>query len=395
MRSVKAHEVLPEVQRLYEQGDYETAEALCAVLEAEERKRKGSLLVRALRARGVVNIRRGKPEQALRHYEEALAISPDDPEVHFSLALYYLSRGDYRRGFAEYEWRTERPACIAPGFAERAPLWDGTSIPDRSLMIHCEQGAGDAIQCVRLLPLLKERVGTLYLACHDALHRLFEKLPAPDRVFNEQMPLPAYDFQLPLLSIPHRLGLTLAEIPSQVPYLEVPATPPSLTPRRRPRVGLVWRAKPHEGDYRTAPLAALGALAAAPVDWVSLQKDPTPEERTLLAGFEAEEAGSGFGDFHDTAEKIATLDLVISVDTSVVHLAGALAKPVWVLLPKWAEWRWLIDRADSPWYPTARLFRQETDHDWAGLARTVAARLGAAVQASPPNQPWDFLPPLR
>jgi len=390
---VKAHEVLPRVQQLYEQGDYETAEALCAALEKEERKR--SLLVRALRARGVVNIRRGRPAEALRYYEEALAISPDDAEVHFSLALYYLSRGDYPRGFAEYEWRTHRPGCIAPGFGERAPLWDGTPIPGRSLMVHCEQGAGDAIQCVRLLPLLKERVGTLYFACHDALHRLFEKLPAPDQVFNEQMPLPAYDFQLPLLSIPHRLGLTLAEIPPQVPYLEVPAAPASPAPPRRPRVGLVWRAKPHEGEYRTAPLAALSALAAAPVDWVSLQKDPTPEERTLLAGFEAEEAGSAFVDFQATAEKIATLDLVISVDTSVAHLAGALAKPVWVLLPKWAEWRWLIDRADSPWYPTARLFRQEADHDWAALARTVAARLGAAVQAATATQPWDFLPPVR
>ena len=382
---MKAHDVLPKVQELYEQGDYETAELLCAALEKEERKR--SLLVRALRARGVVNIRRGEPERALRYFEEALAISPDDAEVHFSLSLYYLSRGDYPKGFAAYESRVERPGCIAPGFAERAPLWDGTPIPDRSLLVHCEQGAGDAIQFIRLLPLLKERVGVLYLACHDGLYRLFDKLPGPDRVFNEQMPLPAYDFQLPLLSIPHRLGLTLAQIPARVPYLEVPPTPIPSTSRRRPRVGLVWRAKPHEGEYRSAPLAALTALAAAPVDWISLQKDPTPEERTLLTGFEAEEAGSGFTDFQDTAAKIATLDLVIAVDTAVAHVAGALAKPVWVLLPKWAEWRWLIDRTDSPWYPTARLFRQESDHDWAELARRVAGRLRIAVEA----QPIDFL----
>jgi hypothetical protein len=386
---VKAHEILPLVQELYVAGDYEEAERIAAILEREERKRpegERRFLQGALRSRGVVAIRRSQPELALRCFEEALALDPADPDVHFSLALYYLIRGDYARGFAEYEWRLGRPNCIAPDMA-RQPFWDGRVLrADEPLLVHCEQGAGDAIQCIRLLPLLKERAPTVHLACHDSLHRLFARTGATGMgtVLDEQTPVPPHAFQLPLLSIPHRLGLTLDAIPKAVPYLSVANPPPPLPPRAgRPlHAGIVWRAKPHEGDYRSARLADVAPLFDLPkatVEWTSLQKETTDEERVLLQEKGVVEAGSGFADFHDTAEALLGLDLVVTVDTAVAHLAGALAKPAWVLLPKWAEWRWLLDRRDSPWYPTLTLFRQRSDRDWSGPVGEARAALMAAV----------------
>jgi hypothetical protein len=172
------------------------------------------------------------------------------------------------------------------------------------------------------------------------------------------------------------LQVKLESLPRGLPYLPLAGLPPAR--RSRPRVGIVWRAHRGSGNTasRSAALAELRPLAGLEVDWVSLQRDVTSDEREMLrTDFRAEILGDGFRDFRDTADCVEQLDLVLSVDTSVAHLAGALARPVWVLLPRWGDWRWLEDRADSPWYPTARLFRQSKEGDWSGPVRAVREAL--------------------
>lgn len=368
-----SQEILSQVQRLYEEGDYETAFDL-----AEETACREPGNAAAFRALGVIGLRleRIGSERALGYYEEALRLAPADPEVHFSLAQYHLARGDYRRGFAAYEARIALPRSVATFYTQRAPFWDGRTLDGEVLLVHCEQGIGDAIQFVRFLPRVRERVRTVVLACHRELHALFAKLEGVSLVVTEDHPTPRFDFQIPLASLARLFEVTLESLPAFAPgpYLSLPSLPAK--ERSRLRVGLVWRAKVPSGTWKSLSLEQLKPLASLPVDWVSLQKEIDPGEAALLRDhFQALEAGSALRDFRETAALVQSLDLVVSVDTAVAHLAGALGRPVWILLPRWADWRWMIDRTDSPWYPTAVLFRQRREGDWSIPLCEIAKRL--------------------
>jgi hypothetical protein len=362
MRLVEPDHLFAEAQADFDAGRYvEAREKFTELLSATPHSSP------VLRSLAQVSFRLGQTAQAVRYCRQAVDANPRDSEAHFSLALLYLLHGNYEKGWIEYEWRLTREHCVAHRYAEGAALWDGRALDHEALMLHCEQGIGDSLQFIRFLPLVRERVKTIHLACHPELVRLFSGLEGVASIVTDGQPLPPFQFHCPLLSVPRLFNVTLATVPAAVPYL--PLSNQSAPKSGRLRVGLVWRASPGSAwhNARSVPLASLRSLAPLPVEWISLQRDPDAAEQKILRDdFHAVEMGSTFRDFKDTAECVETLDLVISVDTSVAHLAGALARPTCILLHRWADWRWLLDRADSPWYPTARLFRQTTEGDWTG-----------------------------
>jgi hypothetical protein len=357
-------------QAAFEAGRYEEArDLLVRVLDDSPRDPA------ALRSLGIVSTRLDQPARAFRYFHQAIEAGPQDADAHFGLALLYLLHGNYEKGFIEYEWRLLRPNCIVPRYAQ-GTFWDGRPLKDESLMLHCEQGFGDNIQFIRFLPQLRERVAKIHLACHSPLVRWFSGLEGLSSTVTDGDPLPPCGYHCPLLSLPRIFKTTIETLPREVPYLPVPAS--SREKSQRPRVGLVWQANRSSGNsgYRSIPLDALRPLADLPVDWISLQRDPNEAEKELLRSvFRAEEQGHLFRDFKETADCVAELDLLLTVDTSVAHVAGALGRPFWILLPRWSDWRWLLGRPDSPWYPSAGLFRQTVDGDWSGPMERVRAKL--------------------
>ncbi|HEX4141130.1 MAG TPA: tetratricopeptide repeat protein [Candidatus Methylacidiphilales bacterium] len=352
-------------------GSYEEArDQLLGLLK--EKPNDGAIL----RALAVVYGLLDQPAQVFRCYQKALQANPQDAQVHFDLGLLYLQHGNYLAGFVEYEWRRNLASLKAPANAPGAKPWDGRELREEALVLHCEQGLGDCVQFIRFLPHVRERVAKIYLVCYPALLRLFSGLEGLAGIVAEKEPLPPCQYHCSLLSLPRVFKTTLETLPKAVPYL--PLAGVERLAGARPRIGFVWRAKADSanGGYRSVPLAELRPLADLPVEWISLQKDITDEEQTMLrTEFAAEERGSTFQDLKDTADLVETLDLVLTVDTSIAHIGGALARPTWVLVPRYSDWRWLLDRSDSPWYPTAALFRQETNGDWAGPIRAVRDEL--------------------
>ncbi len=329
-----------------------------------------------LRALAVVYGLLDQPAQVARSYQKAIRANPQDAESHFNLALLYLQHGNYLPGFIEYEWRVPQAKMKPPANAPGAVPWDGRVLREEALVVHCEQGLGDCVQFIRFLPLVRERVAKIYLVCYPALLRLFSGLEGLAGIVTDKDTLPACAFHCPLLSLPRIFKTTMETLPRTIPYLPVTGVERPAGTRRR--IGLVWRANAvsRNGSYRSVPLADLRPLADLPVDWISLQKDPTEEERAVLrADFAAEDGGSAFQDMKDTADVVETLDLVLTVDTSVAHIGGALGRSTWVMLPRYSDWRWLLDRSDSPWYPTVTVFRQKAEDSWAELIRAVRQSL--------------------
>lgn len=283
-------------------------------------------------------------------YRAALAQRPDNAPVQAALGLLWLAQGRYAEGWPLYEARTAfRPDEIG---ASGIPEWRGEPLAGRSLMIWPEQGLGDEIQLARFAPLLARHAAEVVLACQPPLARLFEQLDVRVAPLTDGAALPRTDLFVRNFSIPARVGLTLETIPP-APYLRAPAEP------KTGGVGFVWRGGPdHPNDAgRSLPSPALLDPLREVVELIDLQ---TPR-----------------GDFLDTACRIQALDLVITVDTSMAHLAGALGVPCWVMLPcRRVDWRWMTGRDDSPWYPSLRLWRQEAPGDWAG----VVARMKAALE---------------
>jgi tetratricopeptide (TPR) repeat protein len=321
--------------------------------------------------------------------ERAVRIAPNDPSAHWNLALALLQSGDFARGWREFEWRLQLPsfAALRRGFPQ--PVWCRQDISNSTLLLHCEGGFGDALQFVRYLPLATQRVATVILECPPPLHALFARLPGPHQFIQRGQPLPAFDVHCPLQSLPFNLGTTtMGSIPTAVPYLHAdPARSDALAAQlglggggaRGFTVGLAWAGSANPRDRRSRTLDVFAPLAAVPdVRFVALQKGPAAEQATnpppALRG-RVIDASRLLSDFADTADVIASLDLVITVDTSVAHLAGALSRPVWTLLPRAPDFRWMLGRADSPWYPTMRLFRQSDARDWTGVMVDVATAL--------------------
>lgn len=306
-------------------------------------------------------------------------------QAHFNLGMTLLQLGDYERGFAEYEWRW-RTGQFTP-FACPHPKWDGRPIPGKTLLVHTEQGAGDAVQFARFLPLAAQRCATLLLVCRLDLQPLLATASGVASIRGPgQIGVSEFDTYIPLLSLPHVLGTTLATVPASVPYvggegLRREKLKPELTLARRgrPMVGIAWAGSPtHRNDRRrSCPLTALVPLLRTPgVDFYSLQKGDRSRDLGLLPrDVEVRDMSSRLGDFGDLAVVIEQLDLVISVDTAVAHVAGALGKPVWLLLSYHADWRWLMEGERTPWYPTMRLFRQSRPAGWPSVVSRVAREL--------------------
>ncbi len=332
----------------------------------------------------------GRLTEAVACYRQALKIQPDYAEVHNNLAHASLLRGDFAAGWPQYEWRWRQRDPSPPALTQ--PLWDGSSLQGKSILLYPEQGLGDTLQFIRYAPLVKQTGATVIVQCQPPLLRLLATCAGIDRLLPEGTDLHPFDVQAPLLSVPRILRTTLDSIPANIPYL---SADPDLRARWREslsgvadvKVGIAWQGNPgHKRDrQRSVPLDAFAPLAEVPgVRLVSLQKGPGREQLTELAErVRVLDLADELEDFADTAALLSNLDLVITVDTAVAHLAGAMGIPVWVALPIVPDWRWLLERDDSPWYPTMRLFRQTAWGNWAGVFERLTEALRRKIQATP------------
>jgi Tfp pilus assembly protein PilF len=338
---------------------------------------------------GLCLCRRGQYAEAGAMYRRAIELRPDLEEAHSHLGTLHFLQGDLPRGFAEYEWRLKgKEPVISSSISQ--PRWDGKDLGGKTILLHAEQGFGDLIQMVRYIPLVAARHGRIVLNCYPELMRLFSDLPHVQQMVPVGAHAPPFDVYCPILSLPLVFGTTLLTIPAYTPYLF--ARPDLIQswkqrlgpPDGRMRIGLAWAGRPqHENDrgrsIRLDQLAPLADISGA--SFFSLQKGPARAQiaRSPFAGRMIDWTEE-LNDFVDTAALMANLDLVIAVDTAVAHLAGALARPVWVLLPHPPDWRWMLHRPDSPWYPTMRLFRQQQFNQWdpviAELSQAMAREIG-------------------
>ena len=324
---------------------------------------------------------------AVRSYQRAIELRPGDAEAHWNEGLARLTLGDYKGGWPKYEWRWRNPKLEVTQPPLDVPVWTGQEALDgKTILVFQEQGYGDAIQFIRFVSLLASRSGKVVVACDQNLLGVFASAPGVAETTAGPLSAEGFDYQVSLMSLPFALGITLRNLPADVPYLE--ADPADVDHWRNRfaglaggrKVGLVWSGNPRfaAAAQKRCPVDALkNLLSTTDIAWISLQKDAVAEdlERLRAAAPGLLSAGDELKDFAATAAAITSLDLVISVDTAVAHLAGALGKPVWVLLPFAADWRWLVDRDDSPWYPTARLFRQRAAGDWVELVERVKRAL--------------------
>jgi ADP-heptose:LPS heptosyltransferase/Tfp pilus assembly protein PilF len=316
----------------------------------------------------------------------AIGLRHDHPDGHLALAQTLLAAGDFEPGWMEYEWRNRTEAGKATMPAITSAPWNGMRIPTGRLLLVGDQGYGDTIQFARYIPMAAARFKELILGCSAEMAPLLANLPGVAQYCSRWDDIPGHAVHCRMSSLPYLFRTTLDTIPATIPYLQadrprVEAWKQRLDaalPQGRRRIGLAWSGRPtHPNDRRRSmPLAQLAPLAGAgDAAFVSLQKPVPPRDSQSLALFPGlTDLSADLTDFGETAALIENLDLVITVDTAMGHLAGALGKPAWILIPKAADWRWLLDREDSPWYPTVRLFRQHKPGDWdAPLSRLRSA----------------------
>ncbi|MBI1206202.1 MAG: tetratricopeptide repeat protein [Azospirillum sp.] len=324
----------------------------------------------------------GKLDDAIARFLEVQRLQPDQPDANWGESLTRLIQGDFETGWQKYEWRWLTKGSVAHGRPE--PPWRGEPLDGKTILLHCEQGFGDCLQFIRYAEAVKARGGSVVLLAPTELERLFRSASGIDRLVTGFAEIPPCDYQAPLGSLPLRFETRLATIPANVPYLA--AEPSSVLAWQRrlpasagPKVGISWRGRPTHRDDRNrsiSPAVWATLLGAGAGSFFSLQKGPRTGDLERLAGHpNFLDLSADLVDFAETAALIENLDLVLSVDTSIAHLAGALGKPVWILLPFAPDWRWLLHRSDSPWYPTARLFRQGNPGDWTSVIDQVAAAL--------------------
>jgi tetratricopeptide (TPR) repeat protein/SAM-dependent methyltransferase len=335
--------------------------------------------------------------EAIASFERAIALDPGYASAHWNLSMARLLGGDFERGWQDYGWRWQTPDN--PPRMLSQPEWQGEPLVGETIFLYAEQGLGDTLQFVRYASLVAARGAKVVLEVQPELRRLLAELPGVDMLIARGDPLPPFDRQLPLLSLPRVYGTRLDTIPAAVPYL---AADPQLAEVWRERlaaltglrVGLVWAGSTiHPNDHnRSLDPSALTPFGALPgVSYVSLQKGRAIEG--LPAQMQVLDAAPELNDFADTAAALANLDLLITVDTSVAHLAGAMGKPVWLLLPFSPDWRWLLERDDSPWYPSMRLFRQAEPGTWGAVLQQVAEELAALAGVKAPSAPRNAAPP--
>jgi tetratricopeptide (TPR) repeat protein len=319
----------------------------------------------------------GRLDEAVAACRGAIGLAPENAEAHVHLAELLLLRGDDdEEGFREYEWRRALPGAVVPGGDLEAPDWDGTDPNGRTILVIAEQGFGDTLQFCRYVPILTAQGARVVLVVQETLADLCRTLDGVDTVVASGASLPAFDLKVPLLSLPYFLGSDVG----QAPYLTVSAD--RIAPGHEAiggGVGIAWQGNPTGAGDRGRSVALTRFADLANIDGVrlvSLQKGFGHEQLTALADATIiEDAGSRCADFADTAAAMAGLDLIITTDTAVAHLAGALGCPAWVLLKHDPDWRWHLARADSPWYPSLRLFRQPTAGDWESVFAAVRSTL--------------------
>jgi tetratricopeptide (TPR) repeat protein len=359
---------------------------------------------------GMVLKRQGKIAAAMGRFEETLRLDPNYASARWNRATMWLLKGDFERGWAEYEWRWTQPDFGRRRFVQ--PAWDGTPLSGKTILLYAEQGIGDTLQFVRYVPLVQERGGRVILQCPLQLMKLLSRLPGIERLVVKDDPLSAFDVHAALLSLPAILHTSLDDVPATVPYIQADAV---LMERWRKevemsevrstvsgvksdafdtghrtsetgrvfKIGIAWQGNPafKEDRYRSIPLARFARLAQVPgVQLISLQKGAGTEQlREVRDKIPILDLGNRLdeesGPFMDTAAILKNIDLVISSDTALPHLAGALGVPVWVALPLVPDWRWLLGREDCPWYPTMRLFRQTKLGRWEDVFERIAEAL--------------------
>lgn len=324
----------------------------------------------------------GKVAEAEQDCRKAIYIDPFFAAAHWNLALNLLLQGEYSEGWHEYEWRWQKPGFTSPCRHTDIPLWDGSPLNGQTILLHAEQGFGDAIQFVRYVPMVVKLGGNVVLECHQQLVSLFRGIEGLHAVVPFGSPMPLFNFQIPLLSLPMIFGTTLENIPSSCPYLKTNAERRQkwvalMSPYPRSlRIGLVWAGKKHPDPLRSCRLTELAPLATKGITIFSLQIGDGAEEANVPPpGLNLVDLTANIKDFADTAALIEQLDLVISIDTAVAHLAGAMGRKVLLLLPYAPDWRWLLERNDSPWYPMTHIFRQQQPGNWGTVINQVRETL--------------------
>jgi hypothetical protein len=367
------------IRPLLAAGRYEEAEAIVRPYLASGRGPLAlwKLLAAALRQQGRIVETRAIQEMLVEH-------APGDLPTRFDLSETLLLLGEFERGWREYRYRYSLAHTAHIERKVQCPRWDGRAMPGKTLLIHDEQGYGDTFQFARLVPWAKEKSGArVILEINAESLSIMRRTAGFDEIIERGSLPPAFDMHCEMMSLPMALGLRLDDLPGPMPYLSpdplrVEHWRQRLAALSRPWIALVWAGRPtHPNDAnRSLTLAQLAPLAQADVSFVSIQKGPAaiqadapPDGMRLLSLSEE------IGDFEDTAAILSVADLLISVDSSPVHLAGAMGRPVWVMLPKVPDWRWLLERSDTPWYPRMRLFRQDRRTDWTGVVSRMAAEL--------------------
>ena len=338
---------------------------------------------------GLILLQRGRVNEAMARYAKAIEIQPDHADAHVGRGMVWLVQGKVEAGWAELEWRLRCPKYVRRPF--RQPMWNGSPLEGRTILLYAEMGLGDTIHFIRYAPLVKERGGRVVVEPQAGLLPILARTPGIDQFATPGSTLPDFDVYAPLPSLPHLLGTTLETVPANIRY--VFADPGLLESWRRElraiegfKIGIAWRgSQAYPGDaQRSIPLTEFAPLAAVKgVHLFSLQKGPGSEELPALGGlFAISDLASRLdertGPFMDTAAAMHSLDLVISVDTSIAHVAGAMGVPVWLALGLTPHWLWFLKREDSPWYPRHRLFRRGPHEDWSDVFERMAAELRRA-----------------
>jgi tetratricopeptide (TPR) repeat protein len=326
----------------------------------------------------------GRFAEAENLFADVLARRPDDPLAHWNVALALLRRGDLERGLKEYESRWQIPELRLNRLRDARPEWDGGEIKGRRILVYAEQGLGDSIQFARYIPFLAGRGAGVVVNCQKELAGLLGGIAGVTECHaHPGAKNSRWDLHCSLPSLPRLMGTTLATIPASVPYLRADPAKAALWRNRlegtgKRKIGVAWAGSPrHPSDeQRSVRLDRLADLWRSDIRMVSLQKGQG-REQIGPSGLALDDWTEELDDFADTAALVENLDLIVTVDTAVAHLAGAMGKEVWVLLPFVPDWRWMLEREDSPWYPTMRLFRQEKTGDWSGPIGRIAEALGS------------------
>ena len=342
--------------------------------------------------RAVVLQNLNRLDEALLDYDKSIALQRDNASAYFNKSYLKLLMGDFAQGWRLYEWRWK-------GYAKKnfrnypQPLWLGNAaLTNKTILIHLEQGLGDFIQLCRYIPMIKSLGAKIIIETHASLMSIASSLDKDATIVEKKKKLPPFDYYCPIMSLPLAFNTTLENIPNKVPYLFIEQEKQknvhsALAPKTKLRIGLVWSGSlNNEIDSgfwrrRSIQLKLLASLVNLPVEFHSLNKDVTAEDASVLVSFkQIHNHQDELNDFTDTAALVNEMDLIISIDTSVAHLAGALGKPVWIMVPYAQDYRWLIEREDSPWYPTATLFRQQSPGEWASVLGRVEQRLSHILQ---------------